>query len=118
MFKAMERELDMWNCLISIPVFGIRALTGSITLIENGQSDVIEVGLKGLLGNMIVFFSSDLFRPMKQATISLGDAVLILGGHSEGNRLSTIGRHEIFFDDECSKALKSAIKTTEPLIFS
>ena len=114
----MERELDMWNCLISIPVFGIRALTGSITLIENGQSDVIEVGLKGLLGNMIVFFSSDLFRPMKQATISLGDAVVILGGNSEGNRLSTIGRHEIFFDDECSKALKSAIKTTEPLIFS
>ena len=54
---------------------------------------------------------------MKHATISLGNAVIILGGQSHGNRLSTIGRHEIFFDNECSKALKSAMRTTEPLIF-
>ena len=41
-------------------------------------------------------FVTNAFRPRSHATISLGDAVIILGGHSSGNRVSTIGKHKIF----------------------
>ena len=49
MIKAWNQEPERWKYLISIPVFGIGALTGSITLITNGQSNVIEFGLKKLV---------------------------------------------------------------------
>ena len=33
----------------------------------------------------------NMFSPRSAATISLGNAVVVIGGHSDGNRVSTIG---------------------------
>ena len=95
----METISSLLNYLISIPMFGTQALPGTTILMAKCKSNMTKFGLFwGLKSGedirlFLIWYNT--LRPRSSATISLGNAVVILGGHSSGNRVSTIGRLQI-----------------------
>lgn len=93
-------NIQRWNCSIYIPIFGIQAMTGPITLIANGRSYNLCYGIqfKHIPPYISLHvFHLHMFSPRSAATISLANAVVVIGGHSDGARVSTIGKLKKIF---------------------